>query len=514
MPDGGKLTRRTMLAALGSSAGLAAALSNNTNNSGNLYGGTMALDEAHNVAGDLWIGPDSAKSNVDATDGRVYKASDTQVEYWGDNGAWKKMGVGSQSEPVGSVHTEQLSNIYVARAGDKDSVDAKIAEAKSDGGGRVLMPPGDYIVPGGEPIWVDGDNITLWGCGPDTRILLDGDMLNGNSDGAPVHVNEVDTNGTPPENVTVGNFLIDGQGNQATAGLWFHYAKRSLLTRVWTTNIDTTGSFSPTGAFVDFGSEITQSDMTDCYAWKGPNGDSGEGLFNVNGGDPAVDEPSYTCTASRLGAFNSASFPSGNADAIRVNQGATLESAVIVDGELHVKGGPRRARAINPEIYKYNATDANVGVRITDKDNRVVEPHVDGGDPAISIEAEGGECEGGYVFGAPKAVSIDAAKGEVRGLRTRNCGPLQTNYPSSTIAECTIRLPSGSYGVIIDGRNREVNRVRVQENEIFDENANLTSDIESLNQATTGANNNQVLDNRISGAGVVVNSSTNVRNNF
>lgn len=102
-------SRRAVLAvsATGGASAIASALTGNEN--GNLYGGKMALNEAYNVAENLWIGPDSAKSNVDAKSGRVYMASDTQVEYYGDSGSWTKLGVGSSSEPVPSVYTEQVS---------------------------------------------------------------------------------------------------------------------------------------------------------------------------------------------------------------------------------------------------------------------------------------------------------------------------------------------------------------------------------------------------------------------
>ena len=124
MANGGRqVSRRAVLAAgaAGGAAGLASALRLG-GSEGSVYGGIMALDEAYNVSGDLWIGPDSAKKNVDADSGCVYIASDTQVEYYGDDGRWVKMGVGSQSEPVPAVNTEQLYTdplvMYVDPNGD------------------------------------------------------------------------------------------------------------------------------------------------------------------------------------------------------------------------------------------------------------------------------------------------------------------------------------------------------------------------------------------------------------
>jgi len=103
-------TRRALLAAAGGLAGLGTALGQSSGDQGSLTGGAMALNEAYNVSGELFIGPDSAKSNVSHNDGRVYMAADTQVEYYSDGGSWVKMGVGSDMEAVPAVHTEQQSH--------------------------------------------------------------------------------------------------------------------------------------------------------------------------------------------------------------------------------------------------------------------------------------------------------------------------------------------------------------------------------------------------------------------
>lgn len=88
-----RLTRRQALigsaAAAGSFTGLAEAM--NSKN-GNLYGGTMALDKAYNVSEGLYIGPDSAKSNVSPDSGQYYLASDTEREYYGDGNSWQWKG--------------------------------------------------------------------------------------------------------------------------------------------------------------------------------------------------------------------------------------------------------------------------------------------------------------------------------------------------------------------------------------------------------------------------------------
>lgn len=105
------VTRRQLLVAGAAGAvganELSRALSDDPGD-GTIWAGKMALSEAFNVAGDLWIGPDSSKSTVAHEDGRVYMASDTQVDYYSDSGSWVKLGIGSSSEPVPSVTTDDL----------------------------------------------------------------------------------------------------------------------------------------------------------------------------------------------------------------------------------------------------------------------------------------------------------------------------------------------------------------------------------------------------------------------
>jgi len=98
-----------ILSAMGVSASAMAAAGASDDENGSLAGGTMALEEATKVAGDLWIGPDSAKSDVSAEAGRVYMASDTSVDYYGDNDSWTKRDVGSESEPVPNTYSESIS---------------------------------------------------------------------------------------------------------------------------------------------------------------------------------------------------------------------------------------------------------------------------------------------------------------------------------------------------------------------------------------------------------------------
>lgn len=116
MANGGKggnrkstWSRRALLAGAATAGGAGIVSAITGDGAGNIFGGTMALSEAYNVSGDLWIGPDTAKGDVAPDSGRVYMASDTQVEYYGDGASWIKMGVGSNTEPVPSVHTDGLT---------------------------------------------------------------------------------------------------------------------------------------------------------------------------------------------------------------------------------------------------------------------------------------------------------------------------------------------------------------------------------------------------------------------
>lgn len=73
---------------------------------GTLYGGTMALSQAFKIADGIWVGPDSAKSNVAADSGNLYLASNTDVDYYGDGGNWVLRNVGSASKSVPEIHSQ------------------------------------------------------------------------------------------------------------------------------------------------------------------------------------------------------------------------------------------------------------------------------------------------------------------------------------------------------------------------------------------------------------------------
>lgn len=101
------LTRRLLLSTIGGvSGGLVGA---NSIEDGYLTAGDAALQEAYNVSGDLWIGPESALADVPTEAGRVYLASDTNVSYYSDDSSWGLMAVGSDATKVPEVNSESVS---------------------------------------------------------------------------------------------------------------------------------------------------------------------------------------------------------------------------------------------------------------------------------------------------------------------------------------------------------------------------------------------------------------------
>lgn len=197
----GDVSRRRVLQGAGvlsGVAGIAAAGLAPNDHEGNLWGGTMALDQAYRLDPDgrQWIGPDSAKSNVDPNDGRLYVATDTEVEYYGDNNQWNLRSVGSSQKPVPSVTTEQ---------GD---IDAFTAGLSASGRGRITVPDtdGDKRTKGGANvigqqhnsyndnrsfIFLNSDGLTdLWMLDEEgTRNqLVDNGNGNGNFDAATVDI--------------------------------------------------------------------------------------------------------------------------------------------------------------------------------------------------------------------------------------------------------------------------------------------------------------------------------------
>lgn len=170
-----RLSRRAVLigAAGAGATGVAGALSSD-GESGRLFGGNMALQQAYNVSGDLWIGPDSAKGNVAAESGRVYVAADTQVEYYGDGGSWIKMGVGSAQEAVPAVHTEDVDITQAVDDGTDrlviiDSAGTERLEIYSNGTDALISQINGNINFDGSQL----NNINQIGTGNNTIILND-----------------------------------------------------------------------------------------------------------------------------------------------------------------------------------------------------------------------------------------------------------------------------------------------------------------------------------------------------
>lgn len=138
---------------------------------GNLWAGIAALNQAYNVAGNLYVGPDSAKSSIDAKSGRMYMATDIQVDYYGDGGSWVEMGVGSSSNPVPSVYadavtTEQLDNVRYASAFNGADGGTQIQNAVDDlpsqGGVVIVGPEGPDDVSGSSGSVSDGREKNAW----------------------------------------------------------------------------------------------------------------------------------------------------------------------------------------------------------------------------------------------------------------------------------------------------------------------------------------------------------------
>lgn len=128
--DTHSLSRRAFLAAAGGTAAIGAALAQSSNEQqGNIAVGDMALDEAYNVAGDLWIGPASARGDVEAQAGRVYLASDTDEEFYGDGGNWTGRGFKGPSVRAEELHN---ANVHVLDA------DASLQTALSDYAGEII----------------------------------------------------------------------------------------------------------------------------------------------------------------------------------------------------------------------------------------------------------------------------------------------------------------------------------------------------------------------------------------
>jgi hypothetical protein len=199
----------------------------------------------------MFIGPDSAKSNVSQQAGRVYRATDTQVEYYSNGTNWVKFGVGSTQERVPQVsadvvhdksdadryvYVESGSGEYVATgptgevnrfsSSGVDAIQAAIDDLPS-GGGRVHVEAGDYpiVTPDYDNdigITIDKDDVMLTGDGKATRIFLPDNTTNQSQGKKILEVGGTSDNPrfsspTPVNGCTVKDIYIDGNHpNQGT----------------------------------------------------------------------------------------------------------------------------------------------------------------------------------------------------------------------------------------------------------------------------------------------------------
>ncbi len=133
------VSRRSVLTLLGAAgaAGVAGALAED--GAGNIFGGTMALDQAYQAGDRLWIGPDSARTTVDARDGRIYigASGNGYTLYNGDDGSWSKKGLGDSDHTIPSIVTESIGGDR--RVGNGDTIQGAIDELTD--GGRVVVTP-------------------------------------------------------------------------------------------------------------------------------------------------------------------------------------------------------------------------------------------------------------------------------------------------------------------------------------------------------------------------------------
>lgn len=120
-------TRRQFVigAALTGAVGAVTALEGGDDGQGDLFGGTMALSKAYKFAegpdGAIWIGPNSAKSNVASDKGNVYLSSDTEEVFRGDGSSWVSMGLGANLTDSGSDNADGGNQYQLPQA--EDSID-------------------------------------------------------------------------------------------------------------------------------------------------------------------------------------------------------------------------------------------------------------------------------------------------------------------------------------------------------------------------------------------------------
>jgi len=147
-------TRRAVLGVLAAAAGTHAITTLAESAESTTYTGGSMLQQAYQVAGDLYIGPDSAKSNVSADSGRVFVAADTGLEYYGDSGSWEIREVASDIFDLKDASADPSANGEVQRnAGDvkvySGGAVQNLSNVGSGGSGLSSVTSGTVTATGG-----------------------------------------------------------------------------------------------------------------------------------------------------------------------------------------------------------------------------------------------------------------------------------------------------------------------------------------------------------------------------
>jgi hypothetical protein len=188
----------------------------------------VSISSATQVAGtQLFIGPDSGKSSVSQQAGRVYRATDTQVEYYSNGTNWVKFGVGSTQEPVPGVSTKELDNLfYAAKFSGADGgaqIQNAVNQANSTAGeNAVIIGPVGPDSPSSAPetdVWGVSSTIDLTNT-DNTQLIGRGFPLLYLKDAAEVDILRAgqDTTSNITENVRIEGLRLHGnRGNNSGA---------------------------------------------------------------------------------------------------------------------------------------------------------------------------------------------------------------------------------------------------------------------------------------------------------
>lgn len=268
--DGRSISRRGLMSGLGGAAGGMASLVSGdlSGEGGDLFGGSAALSEAYKVADTkLWVGPDSAKSTVTAESGRVYYATDNQVQYIGDSGSWVLQGIGSSSQAVPSVNTREVNSTIVA---DPEDNCPGIRQAMSElpaSGGTVLLKRGRYDVEDATfsniAVPFEKDNINLIGQGWDTEIYLPDNTTETDKGKRVVEIGD-HFNDVFVDNCTIAHLAVNGnyqnQGNISGANDGHNIEVVGSHNTVFNVH-----SYNATGDGVEMTSKVSPSETVKNY---------------------------------------------------------------------------------------------------------------------------------------------------------------------------------------------------------------------------------------------------------